>query len=109
MNKEKLKADFNKLPTILLEKRILVDKSAVQHLVDQLDELQKVVVPKWVADCIDYAKEHGCTLYQTLGFTFYKDFAEDYVVYTQEWAEWLVVPKNQEILARAWLDGYEVE
>lgn len=68
------------------------------ELIDQIHEPQKVVVPKHIADKIEYCKDtEGYGLFHAMDYCFnYKDSAD-----------WLEC--NQETFARAWLDGYEVE
>lgn len=68
------------------------------ELIDQIDEPQKVVVPKHIADKIEYCKNtEGYGLFHAMDYCFgYSDSAE--------WLEY-----NQETFARAWLFGYEVE
>ena len=69
-----------------------------QETISQIDEPQKVVVPKYIADKIEYCKDvEGYGLFHTMDYCYqYKD--------SGEWLE-----DNQETFARAWLDGYEVE
>ena len=59
---------------------------------------KKVVVPKYIDDKIKYCKDaEGYGLFHAMDYCFhYKD--------SGEWLE-----HNQEIFARAWLDGYEIE
>lgn len=66
----------------------------------QLDEPQKVKIPQFVADWIDYFKKNGdWDLFQAMDYLFGK----------KEIREWLEYKNNQDLFARAWLDGYEVE
>ncbi|VRD32833.1 phage protein [Streptococcus pneumoniae] len=66
----------------------------------QLDEPQKVKIPQFVADWIDYFKKTGdWDLFQAMDYLFGK----------KEIREWLEYKNNQDLFARAWLDGYEVE
>ena len=65
---------------------------------EQLDEPRKVKVPQFVADWIEECKEKGDL---SLGGAIQLPCPEIY--------EWLMDWKNQELFARAWLDGYEVE
>ncbi|HEU6406092.1 TPA: DUF1642 domain-containing protein [Streptococcus pneumoniae] len=66
----------------------------------QLDEPQKVKVPQFMADWIDYFKKNGdWDLFQAMDYLFGK----------KEIREWLEYKNNQDLFARAWLDGYEVE
>ena len=77
------------------KERVLVDKVYQMH---KFFEPHKVVVPKYIADKIEYCKDvEGYGLFHTMDYCYkYKDPAE--------WLE-----DNQETFARAWLDGYEVE
>ena len=72
--------------------------SYTKHIINQIDEPQKVVVPKHIADKIEYYKdieEYGLL------------HAMDDCYQRKDSAEWL--EDNQETFARAWLDGFEVE
>lgn len=72
----------------------------VKSFLDQLkkmDELQKVTIPQFVADWIEQRKDEGWKLSQM----FLQANLEE------KYERWIV--DNQEIFARAWLDGYEVE
>ena len=74
-------------------------KPYIENL-QQLDEPQKVKVPQLVAEKIEYFKKSGdWDLFQAM----------DYMFGEKEIKEWLEDKDNQEIFARAWLDGYEVE
>ncbi len=66
----------------------------------QLDEPEKVKVPQFMADWIDYFKKNGdWDLFQAMDYLFGK----------KEIREWLEYKNNQDLFVRAWLDGYEVE
>lgn len=66
----------------------------------QLDEPEKVKVSQFMADWIDYFKKNGdWDLFQAMDYLFGK----------KEIREWLEYKNNQDLFARAWLDGYEVE
>ncbi|BDX41188.1 TPA: DUF1642 domain-containing protein [Enterococcus faecium] len=67
----------------------------------QLDEPQKPVVPKFVAEWIEYAKKKGDSL--AISFKPWNLYGVEYSK-VDRWIE-----DNQETFARAWLDGYEVE
>lgn len=63
-------------------------------------EREKVQIPQFVAKKIEYFKKTGdWDLFQAMDYLFGK----------KEIREWLEDKNNQETLARAWLDGYEVE
>ncbi|MFX3842302.1 DUF1642 domain-containing protein [Streptococcus suis] len=62
------------------------------------NEPQKVVIPKFIADKIEYCKTaEGYGLFHAMDYCYqYKDSAD-----------WLEC--NEDTFARAWLDGYEIE
>lgn len=64
-------------------------------------EHQKPVVPKFVAEWIEYAKKKGDSL--AISFKPWNLYGVEYSK-VDRWIE-----DNQETFARAWLDGYEVE
>lgn len=72
-------------------------------------ELNKPVIPQFVADWIKYCKNTGVTLVRAL-------LVEEIDLYnyanqkdSKKLKEFLRVEENQEKIVRAWLDGYEVE
>ena len=65
----------------------------------QLDEPQPVKVKQFVADWIEYCKGLGYSLYQAM----------ELVHENAEIKKWFIFVDNQDLFARAWLDGYEVE
>ena len=74
-----------------------VDTSEILKDLRQLDKPQKVVVPQFVADWIEECEEKEKTLLNSL-------------LYTPEGVNsWVGNSDNQELFARAWIDGYEVE
>ena len=66
-----------------------------------LDEPKKVVVPKFVAEWIEYAKKKGDSL--IVSFNPWDLYGEEYIEATR----W--IDNNQETFALAWVNGYEVE
>lgn len=66
----------------------------------KLDEPKKVVVPKFVAEWIKYAKEKGYGFMQSYDPVYLAYIAED----LDKW-----IDDNEETFAHAWLVGYEVE
>ena len=76
--------------------RDYIERNEVLGLVRQLDEPQKVKIPQFVADWIKVAKPvyslSGAMVYGSPGVN-----------------KWLENWDNQDLFARAWLDGYEVE
>lgn len=99
---ESLKGDLNKFING-------VDVNKIIKKIEQLDEPQKVKIPKFIADWIEYCKEHNFTLFGCLdpadgfeslaGETFKGDIRK-----CIRWCR-----RESNIFARAWLDGYEVE
>ena len=68
-------------------------------------ELNKPVIPQFVADWIDACKENlAIGLYTAMNPDFLKQWNKN-----DELISWLKKTSNQETFARAWLDGYEVE
>ena len=100
MNKKELIEKIKKLPFVLLSERY-ISQNYVLELLEQLDEPQKVVVPQFVADVIEGAREQSAEL----------EDAFEYVweVAIGELREWFRKLENRDNFARAWLDGYEVE
>lgn len=71
----------------------------------QLDEPQKVKIPQFVADWIEVCKEHLTTsLYTAMTLNFMKENNQSFDLIL-----WIKKASNQDLFARAWLDGYEVE
>lgn len=101
MDKQKLIEKINEIATETpFPNAKIVDHSKVIELIKQLDELQKVTVPQFVANWIEKIKGKGELLYYALDRTPPEEvdlwFCEDEV-------------NRQNIFARAWLDGYTVE
>lgn len=83
-----------------------IPKLSVLNILNQLDEPQNPVVPQFVADWINKCKafEH------LVGFSFALNPASwEENRLSDECIDWLRSTSNQEVFARAWLDGYEVE
>lgn len=107
MDKQKLIECIKLLSTFGSKEYIELYK--VLNLVNQLDEPQKVVIPKFVADWIEYCKEHNFTLLGCLdpvddfGMSLSEGFKGD----TRKCVKWC--RKESNTFAIAWLFGYEVE
>ena len=72
---------------------------------EKLDEPGKVEVPQFVADWIEVCKEHLTTsLYTAMTPNFMKEHNQSF-----DFILWIKKASNQDLFARAWLDGYEVE
>ena len=70
-----------------------------QGKVEGLIEREKVTVPQFVADWIERERKSGGDL---------EDLFDD-IVCEQKHLEWFREEENMNLVARAWLDGYEVE
>ena len=71
-----------------------------QGNVEGMVEREKVTIPKFMAEKIDYFKKTGdWDLFQAM----------DALFEHTKTCEWLEVKDNQEIFAQAWMFGYEVE
>ena len=78
-----------------------IDVDRIIDTIKQLDEPEKVKVPQCVHKYIQEAKEYNWDL-QDLMKSIDDEDSEDL-------QRWFYHECNQETLARAWLDGYEVE
>lgn len=77
-----------------------IDVDRIINTIKQLDEPQPVKVPQFVAEKIEYFKKTGdWDLFQAMDSLFGR----------RETKEWFEYENNQDLFARAWLDGYEVE
>ena len=96
MNKQEAIEKIKNIETLSINDKIV-------ELVNQIDEPQKVVVPKFVAEWIEETKRFY-NLYGTMGLI--KDNLAP-----SEILKWFSTNPTLtgEILARAWLDGYEIE
>lgn len=72
-------------------------------------ELNKPVIPQFVADWIKYCKRTGVNLYNALdmGDLYFYNYANQKD--DLKLKEFFETDTNQDLFARAWLDGYEVE
>lgn len=99
MNKQELIKKYKKLEGVWDAPGAETARQIFLQDLDQLDEPQKVVVPQFVAEHIEYAKEHDWDLQDAMNFT------DD----NSEFSIWFYTDDNMELFARAWLDGYEKE
>lgn len=97
---EYLKGDLNKFINA-------IDVNKIIKMIEQLDEPQKVTIPQFVADWIEKCKvikKFKASLAYALNSEVWSENS-----LSDECIDWLYNANNQEIFARAWLDGYEVE
>ena len=91
------------------DENVYLSRKRTIELVSQIDEPQKVVVPKFVAEWIEWCKTNNATLLggispiDELGSA----ICNDKRVKSLAASRWAI--RNQDTFARAWLDGYEVE
>lgn len=102
MDKQELYEEVEDLDIFNLGIRKYVALNEVMYLIRQLDEPQKVVIPQFVADWIEYCKDNGYTLKYALYFTNESNNEEVY-----EWVNESL--NNQETFALAWINGYEIK
>lgn len=93
----------------LVTEMIRINKNTLLRWVKELDEPQKPVVPQFVAGWINYCKRTGVELQHALNmedlyFYNYANQKDDLKL-----KEFFETENNQDLFARAWLDGYEVE
>ena len=103
MNKQEVIEEIKKLEGLtILDKTInfdskMIPREKVLNIVKQLDEPEKPVVPRYVADMIVKRKRAGQSVVKAIeNLRFYEDACE-----------W--VRNNGETFVKAWLYGYEVE
>ena len=107
MNKQKAIEKIEKLKGLTIkEKNLILDiemisKGDVLEIIEQLDEPEKPVVPHFVADWIEEAKEGECSLCTAFGLVDGDSRNFDWLFNGDK--------SNQDTFARAWLDGYEIE
>lgn len=109
MDKQELYKEVEDLDMFCIGIRKYVALNEVMYLIKQLDEPQKVTVPQFVADWIEYCKEHNFTLLgcldpvDELGMSLCEGFKGD----TRKCVRWC--RKESNTFAKAWINGYEIE
>ncbi|CBJ21701.1 conserved hypothetical protein [Streptococcus mitis B6] len=102
MNNQELIERIEGLKTIFGNEEKYIEIDAIIEIVSKLDKPEKVKVPQFVVDLLEFAK---------LNFWDLEDIFEDIRngPKDSEISKWFYQKNNMNILARAWLDGYEVE
>ena len=102
MRKEELIERIEDFPceASLVTEMIRINKNTLLGWVKELDEPQKVTIPQFVADYIDFKKTYDFHVYGAM-----RVIEDHYDKRVQEW----FYEGNIEAFARAWLDGYTVE
>ena len=84
---------------------LVIDLDYAKEIISQIEEPQKIAVPKFVAEWIEECKRSGWHLQKVLS-----NLDDDEKV-----GDWAydgnddLIPEKAETFARAWLDGYEIE
>ena len=100
MNKQEFIERMKSLKNLFGNKSEYVKIDAVIELASELDEPQKVTIPQFVADYIDFKKTYDFHVYGAM-----RVIEDHYDKRVQEW----FYEDNVEKFCLAWLDGYEVE
>jgi hypothetical protein len=104
MNKQEAIEKIRNISTLKINDRVshhqidMVIKNQVLDIISQINELDKVVVPKFVAEYIEYCKHDK--FYALHGA---------YAIMDDRLKCWRFKGNNSELFAKAWLYGYEVE
>ena len=98
MNKQELIKHFEELPYVSITQ---MGKKSFIDLIEQLDEPEKVKIPKFMAEYIEYTKNEDYHLFGAM--------CEVRKHENKGIDHWLYTDDNMELFVRAWLDGYEVE
>lgn len=107
MNKQEAIETIKNIDTLNINDMIagqqvdMVIKNQVLDLISQIDQPQQVVVPKFVTEWIEEAKNRYLCLADALT-------SQSSPIEVDEWL-YGEDDKNEETFARAWLDGYEIE
>lgn len=100
MNKQELIKKFEERRTIIGNfQGYAVWWKDVKEIFEQLDEPEKVKVPRFVAEWIEEARKACKDVVELFEFAFTND----------EVRKWFMQERPFDLVARAWLDGYEVE
>lgn len=104
MNKQELIKFIEKLPFSNgpIADTVTVNRGWLLQSIEQLEEMQKVKIPKFVAERIEYAQASDWDLEDV-----FLNIANE--LDTSEISEWFYTQGNMDVIALAWLDGYEIE
>lgn len=104
MNKQELIKFIEKLPFSNgpIADTVTVNRGWLLQSIEQLEEMQKVKIPKFVAEHIEYAQASDWDLEDV-----FLNIANE--LDTSEISEWFYTQGNMDVIALAWLDGYEIE
>lgn len=106
MNKQELIERIDKLPCFEgpIACTVTVNREWLLNSIKQLDQPRKVKIPKFVAECIEYAQASDWDLEDV-----FQSIANE--LDTSEISDWFYSNDgdNMDTLASAWLYGYEIE
>lgn len=105
MNKQELIKFIEKLPFSNgpIADTVTVNREWILSSIEQLDQPQKAKIPKFVAECIEYAQASDWDLEDV-----FQSIANE--LDTSEISVWFYSKsENMDTLASAWLYGYEIE
>lgn len=109
MNKQGLIKAVIELPVDCSGSRPKIDQLTTLELIKLLNEPEKVQIPKFVSDWIEYCKFTHVDLQQALivGDVYFYNYAnqKDF----SKLKEFLETENNQATFARAWLDSYDIQ
>lgn len=100
MNKQEFIERMKSLKNLFGNKCEYVEIDAVIELASELDEPQKVTIPQFVAEYIEFKKKYDFHVYGAM-----REIEDHYNKRVPEW----FYENNIETFVRAWIDGYEVE
>lgn len=110
-----MKKDKKWLKEEIWKQDTVVDKGYIytgdlMSIINELDEPEKVVVPKFVADWIEETKKNDRTLVFAICHIYDEnEIGESPTEKENRIYQWMESNDNEEVFARAWLGGYEVE
>ena len=105
MNKQEAIERIESVAFTIEDTDLVVGLSYTKNIINQIDEPQKVAVPKFVAEWIEGCKSAGWHLQKAL---YRLDDDEKVGDWAYDENDDLIFEKV-DVFARAWLDGYEVE
>ena len=100
MNKQELIEKYEKLEGVCKDPGAEIARLIFLEDLRELDEPQKVTIPQYVADYIDFKKKYDFHVYGAM-----RVIEDHYDKRVQEW----FYEGNIETFASAWLDGYTVK
>ncbi|WP_449454427.1 DUF1642 domain-containing protein [Streptococcus suis] len=83
----------------------LISKKLVLNIISQIHEPKKVVVPKFVAEWLNGCKRSGWYLRKVIFGLNADEKVGDWAYDENDY----LIPEKVDVIARAWLDGYEIE